>query len=86
MNNFIDNARTFESGKHCIQKHLYEHFNLPRHSGFLNNVSVKHIDKTDPMRPTKLGIPIVYARGVWRLIYVIFNTYNFRITFFIALS
>ena len=32
---------------------MYEHFNLPGHSGFLNNVSVTLIDKTDPKDPTK---------------------------------
>ena len=30
-----------------MQRHLYEHFNLPGHSGFLNDVSVILIDKTD---------------------------------------
>ena len=28
-NNYKDNARKFERGEHCMQKHLYEHFNLP---------------------------------------------------------
>ena len=36
-----------------MQRHLYEHFNLPGHSGFLNDVSVILIDKTDPKDPTK---------------------------------
>ena len=35
-----DNARKFERGEHYMQIHLYEHFNLPGHSGFLNDVSV----------------------------------------------
>ena len=35
------------------KRHLYEHFNLPDHSGFLNDVSVTLIDKTDPTDPTK---------------------------------
>ena len=26
--------------ENTMQRHLYEHFNLPGHSGFLNNVSV----------------------------------------------
>ena len=29
-----------------MQRHLYEHFNLSHHSGFLNDVSVTFIDKT----------------------------------------
>ena len=36
-----------------MQRHLYEHFNLRGHSGFLNDVSVTLIDKTDPKDPTK---------------------------------
>ena len=32
---------------------MYEYFNLPGHSGFLNDVSVTLIDKTVPMNPTK---------------------------------
>ena len=52
-NNHKDNARKFERGEHCMQRHLYEHFNVPGHSGFLNDVSVTLIDKTDPKGPTK---------------------------------
>ena len=39
--------------KHCMQRHFCEHFNLPGHSGFLSNVSVTLIDKTDSKNPTK---------------------------------
>ena len=52
-NNYKDNARKFERGEQCMQRHLYEHFNLPDHSGFFNDVSVTLIDKTDPTDPTK---------------------------------
>ena len=52
-NNYKDNARKFERGEQCMQRHLYKHFNLPDHSGFLNDVSVTLIDKTDPTDPTK---------------------------------
>ena len=52
-NNYKDNATKFERGEHCMQRHLYEHFNLPGHSGFLNDVSVTLIDKTDLKDPTK---------------------------------
>ena len=31
----------------ACKEHLYEHFNLPGHSGFLNDVSVTAIDKID---------------------------------------
>ena len=36
-----------------MQRHLYENFNLPGRSRFLNDVSVTLIDKTDPKDPTK---------------------------------
>ena len=36
-----------------MQRHLYEHFNLPGHSGFLNDLSVTLIDKTDRKNPTE---------------------------------
>ena len=36
-----------------MQRQLYEHFNLPGHSGFLNDVSVTLIAKTNPKDPTK---------------------------------
>ena len=53
-NNYKENARKFDRGEHFVQKHLYEHFTLPGHSGFLHDVSVTLIDKTDPSCPTKL--------------------------------
>ena len=52
-NNYNDNTRSFERGEQCMQRHLNEHFNTPGHSGFLNDVSVTLIDKTDPKDPTK---------------------------------
>ena len=39
--------------KHCEERHLYEHFTLPGHAGFLHDVSITLIDKTDPSCPTK---------------------------------
>ena len=50
---YKDNATKFERGEHFLQRHLYELFNLPGYSGFLNDVSVTRIDKTDPKDPTK---------------------------------
>ena len=40
-NNYKDNARKFERGEHCMHIHLYEHFNLPSHSGFLKDASLQ---------------------------------------------
>ena len=53
QNNHKDNARKFDRREHCMQKHLYEHFTLPGHPGFLHDVSVTLINKTDPSYATK---------------------------------
>ena len=37
----------------CMQEHLYRHFSSPGHGGFLNDVSVILIDKTDGSDPKK---------------------------------
>ena len=52
-NNYKDKARTFVRGEHCMQRHLYEHFYLPGHSGFLSDVSVTLINKTSPKDPKR---------------------------------
>ena len=52
-NNYKNNARKFIRGEHCMQRHLHEHFTLPGTSGFLHDVSITLIDKTDPSCPTK---------------------------------
>ena len=36
-----------------MQEHLLSHFSSPSHNGFLNNVLVTFIDKTDPSDPLK---------------------------------
>ena len=53
QNNYKDNARKFDRREHCMQRHLYKHFTLPEHSGFLHNVSITLIDKTNLGCPTK---------------------------------
>ena len=52
-NNYKDNSRKFDRGEDCMQRHLYEHFQLPGHTGFLQDTYVTLIDKTDPRAPTK---------------------------------
>ena len=52
-NNYKDNSRKFDRGEDCMQKYLYEHFQLPGHTGFLQDTYVTLIDKTDPRAPTK---------------------------------
>ena len=36
-----------------MQEHLFRHFSSPGRNGFLNNVSITFIDKTDPSDPLK---------------------------------
>ena len=37
--------------RNIMQEHLYENFYDSEHSGFLNDVSITFIDKTDPTNP-----------------------------------
>ena len=46
-NNYKCNCRKYARGEACLQKRLFEHFNNEGHSGFLHDVSVTLIDKTD---------------------------------------
>ena len=50
-NNYRFNSRKHAHGISCMQEHLYEHFCDSEHSGFLNDVSITFIDKTDPTNP-----------------------------------
>ena len=34
-----------------MQEHLFSHFSVVGHGGFLNDVSITFIDKTDPSDP-----------------------------------
>ena len=52
-NSYKDIARKFDRREHYMQRHLYEHFTLRGHSGFLHDVSITLIDKIDPCCPTK---------------------------------
>ena len=36
-----------------MQKHLYEHFDLPGYTGFLKDTTVTLIDKKNPRNPTE---------------------------------
>ena len=44
--NYKDNSSKFDIGEDCMQRHLYEHFQL-------QDTYVTLIDKTDPRAPTK---------------------------------
>ena len=53
QNNYKDNDRKHSRKESCIQEHLFKHFNSHGHNGFLNNVSISLIDKTDGKNPEK---------------------------------
>ena len=50
-------ARTFLIGKSCMQQHLFERFQSPGRTGFIENVCLTFTDKTDPFIPTNVKIP-----------------------------
>ena len=45
--NYKSNDRKYLASEICIEEYIFEHFNSEGHTGFLENVSVKFIDKTD---------------------------------------
>ena len=47
-NNYKSNDRKFQRLEPCMQEHLFSHFSMAGHDGFLNDVSITFIDKTDP--------------------------------------
>ena len=52
-NNYKDNDRKFQRNRSCMQQHLYQHFYSAGHNGFLDNVSISLIDKTDGFQSKK---------------------------------
>ena len=52
-NNYKSNNRKQQRLESCIQENLFEHFNEEGHHGFLEDISITFIDKTDPSAPLK---------------------------------
>ena len=52
-NNYKCNCRKHERKEACMQQFLYDHFCCTDHSGFIDDVSITFIDKTDPSDPLK---------------------------------
>ena len=46
-NNYKKGSREDGQGDTCMQQHLFNHFCTPGHCGFLKDVSLTFIDKTD---------------------------------------
>ena len=47
-NNCKDNNRKYQCSETCMQEYLFRYFSSSGHNGFLNDVSITFIDKTDP--------------------------------------
>ena len=52
-NNYKSDSRKYSRGDSCMQQHLFNHFCTSGHAGFLDDVSITFIDKTDPSDPLK---------------------------------
>ena len=52
-NNYKSNDRKFPRLEPCMPEHLFSHFSMAGHDGYLNDVSVTFIDKTDPSDPLR---------------------------------
>ena len=53
-NNYKNNARKFLRGESCMQQHLFEHFQSPEHTDFIEDVCITLIDKIGSLIPIKL--------------------------------
>ena len=53
LNNYKSNDSKNARNEACMEEHLFEHFKNKGHSGFLGNVSITLIDKTDAKDPPK---------------------------------
>ena len=52
-NNYKSNDTKYSVGDPCMQEHIFEYFTSEGHTGFLENLSVTFIDKTDSQNPEK---------------------------------
>ena len=52
-NSYKSDSRKYGQGATCKQQHLFNHFCTSGHCGFLEDVSLTFIDKTDPSDPLK---------------------------------
>ena len=52
-NNYRCNDRKYTKNEDCFQEHLFRHFHSGEHTGFLGNVKITLIDKTNGQNPKK---------------------------------
>ena len=50
-NKYKSDSRKYSRGGFCMQQHLCNYFCTSGHAGFLDDVSIRFIDKTDPSDP-----------------------------------
>ena len=50
---YKDNSSKLDRGEDCMQRHLFEYFQLPVHTVFLQDTYVTLIDKTNPRATNK---------------------------------
>ena len=60
-NNYKINGRKYQEYGTWMQQHLFEHFSEEGHHGFLEDVSIRLIDKTNPSNPLQ-------RKNYWRSI------------------
>ena len=73
-NNYRSSSRKHAHGISCMQEHLYEHFCDGEHSGFLNDVSITFVDKTDPVNSLQTE-----TENYWKHTLKIFAPYDLNI-------
>ena len=52
-NNYRCNDRKYTKNEDCFQEHFIRHFHSGEHTGFLGNVKITLIDKTNGQNPKK---------------------------------
>ena len=52
-NNYKSDSRKYSRGGSCMQQHMFYHFCTSGDAGFLDDVSITFIDKTDPSNQLK---------------------------------
>ena len=64
--NYKCNDRKSQRSEPCMQEHSFRHFSSPGHNGFLSDVSVTFIDKTNPSDPLKRENYLRETLWLWR--------------------
>ena len=67
QNNYKINDRKFQRSEPSMQEQLFRHFSSLGHNGFLNDLSMTFIDKTDSSIPLNVKIFGEKHLWLWRL-------------------